>query len=158
MPSGGARNRSGPPADPRSGRSDARGLSFSPLPAEGYGGDVPEFPAPNPTARERHWWAWAWTTPQAAAWITPQESWRIPHVAEWCRVKSMLEDPDAKAALWAAKFRLDDKCMFSNAGLVEAGYRIVADEVAAKRTERTPEAPMAGYDPRAELRTVSDGR
>ena len=28
MPSGGARPRSGPPPDPRSGRSDARGISL----------------------------------------------------------------------------------------------------------------------------------
>lgn len=40
MPSGGARPRSGPPPDPRSGRSDARGISaeLRVLPASGYTG------------------------------------------------------------------------------------------------------------------------
>ena len=40
MPSGGARPRSGPPPDPRSGRSDARGISseLRVLPAAGYAG------------------------------------------------------------------------------------------------------------------------
>ena len=46
MPRGGARNRSGPQANPQSLRSGQRGLVLSSLPNEGYDGDVPEFPLP----------------------------------------------------------------------------------------------------------------
>lgn len=53
MASGGSRNRSGPAPDPRSGRSDRRGLSFDKLPASGHrlncscgGIDMPDFPLP----------------------------------------------------------------------------------------------------------------
>src|SRR5690606_36045464 len=44
MPRGGARNRSGPAANPNSGRSDRRGYKLTALPAEGYDGPVPDFP------------------------------------------------------------------------------------------------------------------
>ena len=47
MARGGARNRSGPQADPSSGRSDRRGLKFTALPASGYDGEVPEWPLPD---------------------------------------------------------------------------------------------------------------
>jgi hypothetical protein len=44
MAKGGARNRSGPQADPKSLRSAERGISLTALPSEGYQGDAPEFP------------------------------------------------------------------------------------------------------------------
>src|SRR5881394_2153324 len=92
MPKGGARNRSGPRADPTSGRSDRRGYSLTALPAQGYDGPVPEFPLPRRSVyywsvedkqrvrcfdveatahvreRELELWEWAWRTPQACAW------------------------------------------------------------------------------------------
>ena len=51
MPSGG-HARSGPPVDPRSGRSDRRGVEFDTLPASGFEGPVPDFPLPRPVKRE----------------------------------------------------------------------------------------------------------
>ena len=98
MARGGARNRSGPTADPNSGRSDARGYSLTALPAEGYDGPAPEFPLMSRrvmrwvhedksryqvvdeettevvTNRELELWEWAWSTPQACAWSMPSES------------------------------------------------------------------------------------
>ena len=74
MARGGARNRSGPQPDPMSGRSDARGLKFDQLPAEGYDGEVPEFGLPGATPRELAVWEKLWRTPQAAAWA--REPWR----------------------------------------------------------------------------------
>ncbi len=99
MARGGARNRSGPQADPSSARSDRRGVSLSALPSEGYRGEVPGFPLLRRNVmrweygekgskfqvvdedateliaeREAELWAWAWTTPQAVAWA--REPWR----------------------------------------------------------------------------------
>src|SRR3982750_4143250 len=91
MARGGARNRSGPKADEKSGRSDARGYSLTALPAEGFTGTAPDFPLPNPTARELEVWAQAWTTPQACAWSMPSEAWRTSTVAMWVRVKVRCE-------------------------------------------------------------------
>lgn len=153
MASGGARNRSGPAPDPNSARSYNRGMRLKSLPPEGYDGDVPDFPMPGASQRALDWWDWAWRTPQAAAWVTDQESWRIPSVAEWCHIKALLEGADAPAALWAAKFRLEDRAMLSNAGLIEAGYAIAADEVSERRDERAAPSLSAvpEYDPRAEM-------
>jgi hypothetical protein len=122
MASGGARNRSGPQVDPNSGRSDRRGYSLTALPSEGYRGEVPAFSlqpivlfteyfedkvkvkTPDEAGtesfreRESEVWAEAWRTPQACAWS--MESWRWPVVAEYCRLKAIVEfDPSASAAL-----------------------------------------------------------
>src|SRR4051812_48375392 len=122
MASGGARNRSGPPADPSSGRSDARGYSLTMLPAEGYRGRVPKFPLPTRSvydtyvenkrqvrvldeeatdqvaARELELWRWAWRTPQACAWSMPSEKWRSYTVAMWVRTAVICESSTATAA------------------------------------------------------------
>lgn len=45
MASGGERNRSGPQADPNSGRSERRGFRLDALPAEGHKGPYAEVSA-----------------------------------------------------------------------------------------------------------------
>jgi len=158
--SGGARNRSGPRPDPNSGRSDRRGLSLSALPAGGFDGEVPEFPLP--TAKRYRWeyedkrryqvfdadataeyryreesvWEQAWTTPQAAAWA--RESWRWPIIAEYCRLKTIVElDADSNAALVGQLHRFRDQIGFTPAGLTQNGWAIAVDEVAVKREDRS---------------------
>lgn len=161
MPRGGARNRSGPPVDPDSGRSDARGIVLTALPAEGYKGDAPEFPLPkvlvkhwvyedkkrwqevDPEAtgvfqeRELELWEWAWTTPQAAAWST--QLWRLPVVAMWVRTFVVCEGDDATAADKGALHRFADQIGMTPAGLKENGWKIAEDETAKKR--QTKAAP-----------------
>lgn len=170
MPRGGARNRSGPPPDPNSGRSDRRGYSLTALPSEGYLEDVPRFPLP-PMVR-RNWesvdgrkfqvvdadatevfrerelevWADAWSTPQGCAWSL--ESWRWQTVAEFCRLKTVVElEPDANASLVSQLHRYRDQVGLTPAGLRENGWAIARDEVGAKRDEKVevpePEAPRA---------------
>lgn len=141
MPSGGARNRSGPAPDPTSGRSDRRGLSFAALPAEGYRGVVPDFPLGRSAAddliavREVAVWTEAWRSPQAAAWA--KESWRWPVIGEYCRLKAVIElSPAATAALVGQLHRYRDQLGLTPAGLKENGWQIAADEVTAKREER----------------------
>ena len=113
MAKGGARNRSGPQADPTSLRSAARGVVLTALPSEGYRGQIPDFPLPQIARfydewedgkkrrvfdqglteafreRELEVWAEAWRTPQACAWAG--EAWRWPTVAEFCRLKVIVE-------------------------------------------------------------------
>lgn len=165
MPSGGARNRSGPQADPRSGRSDRRGFSLTALPAEGFKGLMPEFPLPRVTryeivfedkvrlkvsdaeatelyrVRELEVWVDAWTTPQACAWS--MEAWRWTILAEYCRLKTIVEmDADASAALVGQLHRFRDQLGLTPAGLKDNGWAIAPDEVGAKRDEKvSTEAP-----------------
>lgn len=155
MTSGGARNRSGPTADPDSQRSERRGYSLTALPAEGYSGPVPEWPMPDPTPRELAWWEWAWRTPQACAWSMPSEAWRVPFVAEWCQVKAMTE-VSPNASLLAQKFRMEDRIGFSTAGLAEMGWRVTVDELSEKAAEKGEPAakPKSSRD---RLKVVNGG-
>ena len=142
MPRGGARNRSGPAPDPKSGRSDRRGYSLTALPAEGYRGEVPDFPLPDPSGRELEVWALAWRSPQACAWSMPSESWRVPTVALWVRTVVRCEEPDAPASLLGQLHRFADQIGMTTAGLREMGWAVAVDEVAAKAVATTPSAPV----------------
>lgn len=144
---GGARNRSGPGKDLSSLRS--ADLKLVQLPADGFDGDVPEFPLPRMLRyrwefedkrkfqvvdddatgmvrdRELALWDQVWRTPQAAAWYT--QPWRWTIVAEYCRLKTVVEmEPDAKAALVAQLHRYRDQLGLTPAGLKENGWAIVA--------------------------------
>src|SRR5688572_5453529 len=96
MSHGGRRNRSGPQADPKSERSDRRRFVLTALPPRGFDGDVPPFPLPDASAREVAVWDECWKTPQACAWS--MEPWRWPVVAEFCRLKAVVESDPAKSA------------------------------------------------------------
>ena len=122
MTSGGARNRSGPPPDPDSGRSETRGYSLEFLPAEGYDGPDPQVPA---TASRRpasaRSGAQAWRTPQACAWSLPSERWRWRTVATWVRLTVRAEAPDAPVAVHTNVHRYADQIGMTTAGLPRDG-------------------------------------
>lgn len=128
MPRGGARNRSGPAADPNSARSEARGLgSARSLSVEGYKGQVPPFPLPfradpDHIAREAEAWVEAWRSPQAIAWA--EEPWRWPIVAEYVRLKVTAES-SSNAPLFGQLHRYRDQLGLTPAGLRENGWQIV---------------------------------
>lgn len=130
MAKGGARNRSGPPVDPSSGRSDARGLSLTALPSEGYDGEPPAFPMPDCTDRELELWERVWRTPQAAAWAVA--SWRWYVVAQYVRWSVKAEHAEASASAVAAVLRFADQIGLTPAGLKENGWAIATDELAAR--------------------------
>lgn len=156
MARGGARNRSGPKANPESGRSERRGYSLTALPAEGYDGPAPDFPLPAASDRELEAWAEAWRTPQACAWSLPSESWRVPTVALWVRVKVRCEDADAGAALLGQLHRFADQIGMTTAGLAEMGWRVAVDELAGKRADGKPAEPVKKSS-RARLTVASGG-
>ena len=136
MPSGGARNRSGPAANENSERSDRRGFKLTALPAEGYDGDAPAWPLePAANATERSYWERAWRTPQACAWSMPSESWRIPTVARWVRLSVRCDAPDAGAAHLGQLHRFADQIGMTTAGLAEMGWKVTVDELSERRDE-----------------------
>lgn len=169
MPTGGARNRSGPQKDPTSLKSARLGFSLTALPAEGFTGEAPAFPLPKVPVydiyfedkvrhkdldqeatdarfdRELELWVWAWRTPQAKAWST--EPWRHHTVAMWVRTAVICESSDATAADKNSLHRFADQLGLTPAGLKENGWKIAADQVAEKRAERSgfaaPAAPTA---------------
>lgn len=152
MAHGGARNRSGPAADPDSARSDRRSYKLTALPAEGFKGDAPEFPLPDPSDRESAVWAAAWRSPQACAWSLPSESWRQRTVALWVRTSVRCEDPEAPASLLAGLHRFADQIGMTTAGLAEMGWRVAVDELADKRDDDVqPKAPSSS---RSRLKAV----
>lgn len=156
MPRGGARTRSGPAPDPKSGRSDRRGLylGLTELPAGGYTGDAPAWPLPGELAREAEMWATAWTYPQAAAWSC--EPWRHATIAMWVRWFVRAEDPEASAATLAQVHRLADQIGLTPAGLLENGWTITKDELAGARDRKAADAPAA-TPPVRRMRAVPGG-
>lgn len=140
MARGGARNRSGPQADPRSGKSESKGLTFEALPAEGHRGYVPVFPLPDVTERELELWKRMWKTPQAVAWA--REKWRHHSVAMYVRVSVRAEDPEAPASVLAQLHRFADQIGMTPAGLKENGWAIEAEKApAARKTKSQGSAP-----------------
>ena len=181
MGSGGRRNRSGPPADPRSARSDQRGLSFNSLPAEGYDGKVPEFPLPTMhrttvevvekakkevpdkkstislRRREIRIWRDVWELPQAAAWATPKFRWLWTTIAEYCRLKALVEkSPDSNATLVAQLHRYRDQIGLTRAGMRELGWDISDEVIEDPGPSRSPKRSSDGKKdgPQRRLRAV----
>lgn len=184
MASGGARNRSGPPADPSSATSDRRGFSLTALPAEGYTGPIPDFPLlkrniyytyfegdgkdrrqvreldEGPTEqvweRELALWAWLWRTPQACAWSMPSESWRLYVIAMYVRTFVLCEGDEATAADKNSLHRFADQIGMTTAGLAEMGWRVAVDQLGAKRAEAS--ASDAGPKRERRLAPVADAQ
>lgn len=157
MARGGARNRSGPKADPTSGRSDRRGYKLTALPAEGYTGPISDWPLTDPSDRELTVWNNLWSTPQACAWSMPSESWRIPTVAMYCRTLVRCEAPDAGAALLGQLHRFADQIGMTTAGLAEMGWAVAVDEVSERRAEQTATSTTKRSSSRDRLKAVPGG-
>ena len=125
MASGGARNRSGPQADPNSLTSGKRGISLTTLSSTGFEGDIPEMPLADCTERESTVWAELWRTPQAIAWAL--EPWRWRTVAMYVRW-SVRSEGDVPAAFLGQVHRLGDQIGLTPAGLKENGWAIAPVE------------------------------
>lgn len=143
--SGGARARSGPPADPnalrRSSSSDGEWLT---LPASGRPGNAPAWPLTTASAREREIWRRLWKLPQAVAW---QQLLLHDQVALYCRRLAIAEHPDATAAEATLARQLQDALGLSAPGLRSMRWRIEQVEKTKK-----PEVPLSSA--RDRLRVV----
>lgn len=154
MPSGGARPRSGPPPDPRSGRSDARGISaeLRVLPASGYAGKPPPWPLPTGYPRERALWKKVWRFPQAVAWA--DEEWRWLTIAHYVRWAVRSEAPGATPSMMTQVLRLADSIGLSPAGLLLNGWTISTVDNSPAAESAPP--PQRDSPPRRRLRAVKD--
>lgn len=174
----GGHARSGPAPDPRSERSERRGLRLDALPSEGHKGRAPKFPLPRVPvydiwfedkvrhkeldedatearhARELELWRWAWRTPQAAAWA--REPWRWHSVAMWVRTSVICESADATAADKNSLHRFADQVGLTPAGLRENGWAIAVDQVAQQRATAPDDTPEDPDDVRGRLSVVRD--
>src|SRR5690606_25802661 len=112
-------------------------------PSEGYKGPIPDFPQPVVFGSELTYWNWAWRQPQAALWATPQWSFVVLAVADWCSLKARAEDPKAPATVMTAIRQREDDILLTAPALRSAGYQVATDELAEKRdavAERGPES------------------
>ena len=128
---GGARTRSGPAPDPNSGRSEKRG--WTDLPASGRTGEAPEWPLTEPTPRERVLWDRWWRKPEALIW---EKDGSADYVALTVR---MFAEAEVERA--SAENRKTVRMMMADLYLTRdakdrAGFRVVGDEIATKRTEK----------------------
>lgn len=154
MARGGARNRSGPPVDPHSGRSDARGIVFTALPAAGFDGEVPVFPLPGASEREIELWGSVWASPQACAWSV--QPWRHYVVGQYVRWAVKAEAEDAGASVVQAVMRFADQVGLTPAGLKENGWAIASDEL-AERAARKADAVEERKSSRDRMKVVGGG-
>lgn len=170
MPSGGARVRSGPAPDPRSGRSERRHYDLAALPNSGYTGKPPRYPLADyrivtddgeDAAAEKAWkerersvWKMLWKTPQACAWSLPENAYLSWDVALYCRQLVLCEQSGASASDRALLPRFADRIGLSAAGLAALGWRIVPDEVGAARMAKQAEEPAEQPEPARRERTA----
>lgn len=176
MPSGGARARSGPPADPSALRRDRAGdAAWTTLPAEGFTGEVPEFPLPKITvwnvyfedkkrvreydegATASRWedelglWTALWRKPQAVMWARLGLEYEVAAYVR-CYIESTGED--SNSGLKTAALRMAAEIGLSLPGMHSLRWKFAEDEVAAKRGSAP--AP-AGKSARDRLKVISGG-
>lgn len=164
MPRGGARVNSGPPPDPNALRRDRKQDKdgWTRLPAR-TDAPAPEWPLAELSvwgdddglkAVERHErelvvWHDLWATPQATAWH--RLGWSI-EVALYVRLVVDAERTAATKALAEARM-WSDRLGLNPAAMLRNRWRVVEDEVAAKRDGR----PAPASSMRDRLRAVNGG-
>jgi hypothetical protein len=75
----------------------------------------------------------------------------------WVRVRVRCEDSDAGAALLGQLHRFADQIGMTTAGLAEMGWKVAADETAAKRAEQPDEPPRSSSRDRMKVVKGSGG-
>ena len=89
-------------------------------------------------------------------WIS--QPWRWPIVAEYCRLKAIIElSPAATAALISQLHRYRDQLGLTPAGLKENGWRIAVDETAVKRIAVKKTARPSAKQRMSVVRNGSEG-
>jgi len=110
------------------------------LPAEGFRGDVPDFPLPDALVSESALWAELWEKPQAFMWDRLGLKWQV---AAYVRAFVESVQEKASAGLKTAVLRMEAELGLSTVGMGQLRWRIAADEVAERREEAKPERTSA---------------
>lgn len=118
----------GPAPKPNALRSRSD-FTWTDLPAEGRKGKPPALPklrkwSPLTVAAWNDWWS----TPQAAAWDQSGRS-----LVRWAVLFDMMLGDEASAAVHVQMTALEDRHGFTPQALMKMRWRVVRDEVAAKR-------------------------
>ena len=154
MVSGGARARSGPAPDPNALRRDRKDdAAWVVLPAEGFAGEVPEFPLRDASGVELELWGTLWRKPQAVMWGRLGLEFEVA-----AYVRAFLESVEASASagLKTAVLRMAAEIGLSLPGMHQLRWKFAADELAEKRAEKS-EVPSAALSVRDRLGAVSGG-
>lgn len=160
VPSGGARPRSGPQPDPRSGRSEKRGISdgLTPIDPRPFTGKPPVFPLDAPTDREVVLWKRIWRYPQARIW--KDQAWRYLSIGMYVRQLAEAEKPGATASARNGIAKQEAELGISATGLVQNGWKF-AEQTQAAKTEKSTTRKSEGSKndpaprPARRLRVVS---
>ena len=128
MTSGGARLRSGPQADPNSGRSEKRKIKdgLKPIPDKDFHGRPPVFPLEEPTDQEMVMWRRIWKYPQAREW--KQDPWRWPTIALYVRSYVDATKPGAPASARNGISRMATEIGLTKDGLVLNGWKLIEEQ------------------------------
>ena len=109
------------------------------MPAEGFSGDVPEFPLGSASPQEVELWADLWRKPQAVMW---DRMCSHRTVARYAFLLSVVEDPtrDVQAAILGEVRQLEQQLGVTPKAMRDLRWEIVADEVAERREEKAQPA------------------
>jgi hypothetical protein len=153
MSSGGARARSGPPADPNALSRDRKSdVGFTVLPASGRVGDPPAWPLTEASPREAVLWAAFWAKPQAILWELNGQAFEV---AMHVRCFAEAEMQQASSAVRTLVRQQADALLLTIPAMHSAWVRISVDEVRGKREAAPVAAPASSS--RSRLRAVAGG-
>ena len=134
--SGGARARSGPAPDPNALRRDRKDdKAWTTLPAEGFQGEVPEWPLTHGEELahvEAELWAELWQKPQAFMWAQLGLKFQV---AAYVRAFVESTQPKAINGLKTAVLRMEAELGLSTVGLNALRWKFSEDELAARRED-----------------------
>ena len=136
MTSGGARARSGPAPDPMALRRERKDdAAWVTLPAEGFQGEVPEFPLADALTVEVELWSKLWRKPQAAMWSKLGLEFEV---AAYVRAFLESTEAEASAGLKTAVLRMGAEIGLSLPGMHSLRWKFSEDELGAKRAATVP--------------------
>lgn len=143
MVSGGARARSGPPADPNALRRDRKDdkawVTLPVVPVD----EVPAFPLAEASNAELELWAELWRKPQGHMWAALGLKFQVAfYVRNFLKAAAV----DAAAAWVAGVLRQESELGLSTVGMGQLRWRIAVDEVAERREEAKPPARKSARD------------
>lgn len=142
MASGGARSRSGPPADPNALKREFDRREWTRLPASGCGLDAPDWPEEfgTPSVPELSVWQRIWKSPQAIVWHNDNLR---DIVAVYVRVMLDAAQPGASAAVITQFRQLSEHLLLTSLALRAARYFIQGGPEEVFMNDQDPDAAPA---------------
>lgn len=124
----------GPTPNPNSRRqSGNQAHTWLDLPADGFMGEIPEWPLPTASEDELAMWSRYWRKPQAAAWDRMR---LVDEVALYVRAFILGAEGNVKAMTEARQ--CGDRLGLNPAAMLKNRWRVRADEVTEQRETKKP--------------------